>query len=70
MKGITPNLRHLANKKSNEKGQSLIEFVFLMASMILISFLLLKGFNSGIGTIWTTYVKAIAKPTTSPIQLR
>jgi hypothetical protein len=62
--------KHLGPLKTKQKGQSLIEFVFLMASMILISFLLLRGFNSGIGKIWTIYVKAIAKPTTSTIQLR
>ena len=66
----SPQKDHLKAANTDEKGQSLIEFVFLMASMILISFLLLRGFNSGIGKIWTTYVKAIAKPTTSTIQLR
>ncbi|MBT7611463.1 MAG: hypothetical protein HN576_17010 [Bacteriovoracaceae bacterium] len=70
MKASLPIIKDLYKPSSTENGQSLIEFVFLMASMILISFLLLKGFNSGIGKIWTTYVTAIAKPTPSDITLR
>ena len=54
----------------DQSGQSLIEFVFLMASMILISFLVLQGFNAGIGSLWKTYVAAIADPTPSTIELR
>lgn len=51
----------------DESGQTFLEFVLLLATMVLLSFTLLRGFNSGISKMWQGYIQAIAKPTTSTI---
>ena len=61
---VRPSQKLLTNKN----GQTLIEFVFLMASIVIISFTLLRGFNGGISTMWKNYVTAIAQPTDSTIE--
>ncbi len=55
--------------KSN-KGQTLIEFFLLLIIIFTLSFVLLKGFNTGIGNRWVSIVKKITPYNDSKISLR
>lgn len=54
----------------NDNGQAFIEFLFVLLTMVLLSFGMLKGLNNSIAERWLGTVKAIAKPTPTDIQLR
>lgn len=54
-------------KFKRQSGQTLVEFILLLAAMFVISFAMLRGFNWGVGNIWQIYVEAIAIPTDSDI---
>jgi len=47
------------------EGQTFIEFIFLMLILVLMSFVMFKGFRTGIASRWTQLVNIIAAPTTS-----
>ncbi|MCO4793810.1 MAG: hypothetical protein KC493_08865 [Bacteriovoracaceae bacterium] len=47
----------------DDSGQTFLEFVLLLATMILLSFTLMNGFNFGLSNMWKNYIKAIAHPT-------
>ena len=64
-----PNIFPSPDNSQNDKGQTFLEFLLIMMIMISMSFIMLKGFNSGVGTRWVSLVKIIAKPTTSNIVL-
>ena len=50
------------NKKKQEKqsGQTLIEFVLLLAVIMSLSFLFLRGVNSAIGKRWQIVIEIIS----------
>ena len=48
--------------RSNESGQSFIEFLFLLLSLVVLSFSLVRGFNDTVGKQWKAIVKAVALP--------
>ena len=48
--------------KSNESGQTFLEFILLFFLLITISFGILSGFNRQIGKQWRAIVKAVALP--------
>ncbi|WP_127715529.1 hypothetical protein [Halobacteriovorax sp. HLS] len=54
----------------NDNGQAFIEFLFILLTMVLLSFGMLKGMNNSIAQRWLGTVKAIAKPTPTNIELR
>ena len=72
MKGFLTSLIFLHpsfnDRKRRESGQTLVEFVFLMAIVFFLTFALLRGFNVAISTIWQAYISIIAEPTPSPIE--
>ena len=51
----------------DESGQTFLEFVLLLATMVLLSFTLMNGFNKGISELWKSYIQAIANPTDTNI---
>ena len=53
----------------NEKGQSLVEFILLLLVLIIITFAMMRGFNSLIAARWTSLVKIISAPTDTPIEI-
>jgi uncharacterized protein (UPF0333 family) len=46
----------------NQKGQTFIEFIFLLVVLMTISLTFFKSFNYGIGLRWEAYLKVIAIP--------
>ena len=56
-----------ANKLTNQKGQTFIEFIFLLIILVTISFTLLRGFRGMVGGRWEVMLKIIAKPNQSEI---
>ncbi len=51
----------------DESGQTFLEFVLLLATMVLLSFALMNSFNRGLSELWKSYINAIAKPTDTNI---
>ena len=50
------------NLTRNQKGQTFLEFIFILLIMVTISFGFLKGFRYMIGTRWEVMVNIIARP--------
>lgn len=55
------------NAVKNQKGQTFLEFIFLMLVIVSISFTFLSGFRTFIGNRWEVMVKIIAKPNSSEV---
>jgi hypothetical protein len=66
---FTSRLKPKQSALRNQKGQSFLEFIFLLMILITISFGFLKGFSSLIGTRWEVMLKIIGKPNESTINL-
>lgn len=49
-------------ENNSEKGQAFIEFVFLMAVIMLLSLVFLKIGNNGLATRWKAIVELVAYP--------
>ena len=47
-------------KQEKQSGQALIEFVLLLAVIMSLSFLFLRGFNSAIGKRWLIIIEIIS----------
>jgi competence protein ComGC len=58
-----------ATQLKNNKGQTLIEFILLLLTIVIISLVCVKLFNSGIGNRWEALIKLITKPTETNIIL-
>lgn len=54
-------------RSSNNRGQTLIEFLFLFLIMISLSFIMMNRINSGVETRWRAMIKIIASPTDTDI---
>lgn len=52
-KMITDKIEQSENIVNNEQGQSLVEFVLLMASILLVSMSFMKIVNGNIAKYWT-----------------
>jgi Flp pilus assembly pilin Flp len=50
---ITDKNKQDVNILKNEQGQSLVEFVLLLASILLVSMVFMKIVNGNIGKYWT-----------------
>lgn len=46
-------------KKSNEAGQSLVEFALLLLVIVLLSFGFIAVSNRNLGSLWEAYVRLI-----------
>jgi hypothetical protein len=53
----------------DQKGQTFLEFIFILMILISISFAFMKGFSYLIGSRWEIMLKIIARPNTSSIQI-
>lgn len=51
----------------NQKGQTFLEFIFVLMILVTISFAFMKGFNRLIGTRWEVMLKIIATPEQSSV---
>lgn len=51
--------RQNKNKINNQHGQTLVEFILLLTSLMLISLFFLKGVNGSIADIWLNMAKII-----------
>ena len=56
-------------QSKNNKGQSLIEFILLLLTIVIMSLVCIKLFNSGIGNRWEALIKLITRPTETNIIL-
>lgn len=65
---IMPLTQKSERNLGDQKGQTLVEFLFLMIILIGLSFVMLNGFNTGISNRWQTLVRLIAQPTPSTIE--
>ena len=54
---------------SSKKGQTLIEFILLLLTIVILSLACIKLFNTGIGNRWEALIKLISKPTSTDIIL-
>lgn len=58
-------------KKYKKKGQTFLEFILLLATVTLLSTILIKTSGRGIGRIWQTMINTVIGPySTSKVQLR
>ena len=55
------------NKLCDQKGQTFVEFIFLLVIIITISFTFMRGFNHLVGTRWEIMLKLIARPNASEV---
>jgi len=53
----------------NQQGQTLIEFILLLLTIVILSMLCIKLFNTGISSRWEALIKLITKPTETDIIL-
>ncbi len=53
----------------DESGQTFVEFLFLLLSIMGLSYLLLGGISKGIGKRWVVLVEAITAPTDDNVEL-
>jgi len=51
----------------DQKGQTFIEFIFILVLLITISFTFMRGFTSLVGSRWGVMLKLIARPNASLI---
>jgi len=67
-------MHHFVNKPdfksqiNNQKGQSFVEFMFLLLVLLVLSFTLILGLNKGVGKTWKKMITTISAPTTSTIE--
>ena len=52
----------MIDKKEDESGQTLVEFVLLFVVTIMISYVFLDTINSNIADIWKNYIEIIVGP--------
>jgi hypothetical protein len=55
------------NILQDQKGQTFIEFIFILVLLITMSFTFMRGFNSLIGSRWEVMLKLIARPNASEV---
>jgi hypothetical protein len=58
------------NSKHKQSGQTLVEFVLLLASITIISFTFLKVVNSNIGDRWKVIYELILDDPNQKVELR
>jgi hypothetical protein len=58
---------HKVNPLLNQKGQTFLEFIFILVLLITISFSFMRGFNHLIGVRWELMLKIIARPNASEV---
>lgn len=63
-------MNNLQNKITDERGQTLVEFVLLLASISIISFSFLKLVNGNISDRWERIYKAILDDETQTLRLK
>ncbi len=54
----------------NQKGQSFLEFIFVILTMISLSMIFIRGINGLVAKRWEVMVKLIAYPNTTEVQIR
>ena len=72
LENCTMNISRLKPKPThlkNQKGQTFLEFIFILLILITISFGFMKGFSYLVGTRWELMLKIIAKPNQSEVKL-
>lgn len=55
-------MKEADNIITNNDGQSVVEFILLLAVLLSISIIVLKGFNSSVATRWLDLVTIITAP--------
>lgn len=53
-----------------EDGQTFFEFILILLVMIILSTIMIRGFNGGVSQRWKSLVKIIADPTDTPVILK
>ena len=59
----------IEKKHKNQKGQTFIEFIFLLVVLMTISLTFFKTFNYGIATRWEAYLKLITIPNQDEVNI-
>ncbi|MBC7540123.1 MAG: hypothetical protein H7281_14965 [Bacteriovorax sp.] len=55
------------NLLRDQKGQTFVEFIFILVLLITISFTFMRGFNHLVGVRWEIMLKIIARPNASEV---
>ncbi len=53
----------------NQKGQSFLEFIFVLFTMITLSMIFIRGINGMVAKRWEVMVKIIASPNQNEVEL-
>lgn len=61
---------HLENTLKNQKGQTLVEFVLLLAGIVIISFTFLSQVNTRIADRWQKMVEIVVDDESQQITVR
>ncbi len=59
----------LETSKSDQRGQTFLEFIFLMLIIVTISFTFLSGVRTFIGNRWEVMIKIIAIPNQNDVSM-
>ncbi len=54
----------------NQKGQTFLEFIFVILTMISLSMIFIRGINGLVAKRWEVMVKIIAQPNSSEVEIR
>ncbi len=54
----------------NSDGQTFVEFLFLLLTIVLLAYGMLKVVNINIADRWTAMIETISSPTETPIEMR
>jgi len=55
--------------RKNQKGQSFLEFIFVLLTMITISTAFIRGINGLVAKRWEVMVKIIAAPNQNEVEI-
>jgi hypothetical protein len=55
--------------KKNQKGQTFLEFIFVLITMISIGMFFIRGINGLMGKRWETIIKIISDPNEDQVQM-
>lgn len=66
---VNPRLKLKPSKLKNQKGQTFLEFIFILMILVTISFAFMRGFNRLVGTRWELMLKIIATPNQSDVRI-
>lgn len=69
MRYIFPQ-NHTKNLTKNQKGQTLVEFILLLASIVAIAYTFMRVVNTNLGEQWTEMSQTILEDDSQQLRMR